>query len=148
MCRETRLNITYEVKNPAKNILMRIYGWREHLGARTNRCSVCCAWSQAKNHNSGHIVSQRTLWLCWRCSVRSLPGYICAWNPNTFSLLSLVSVGKWNLFSTPILTGYCSLRFFFYFIYILYRGKKKNTPCIHTHFSLILNCNCGQCFWD
>lgn len=36
------------------------------------------------------------------------------------------------------------LRFFFYFIYILYRGKKEHST--HTHILLILNCSCGQCF--
>lgn len=139
------------------------HGWREHLGTRTSRSSVCCTWPQAKNHNSGHMTSQRTLWL-------SMPMLLCQGSPRVplghlsrpgWTLhrallgmprcpdhiiipdqceLGLISMyvfwGKWDLFPTSILKGYFSLGFVFSFIYILQRKKRTLCACTHTLFML------------
>lgn len=149
MCRKTWVKYYSWGKEPSWEYTEGIYGWREHLATRKNRSSVCCASSQVKTHNSGHMTSQRTLWLRPCCSVRSLPEHlwdIChlltghctepSWDaqvPGTHScpvrtgrethICFLPCLwcqwGKWDLFPTPILTGCCNLRFVFFSIYIL-----------------------------
>lgn len=77
MCRRTEtygFKITQEVRNPTENILdVRMAGVDTKV-ARTSRRSVHCAqsplWS-GQETQPGHTFSQRTLWLCPHCSVRS-----------------------------------------------------------------------------